>query len=313
VSAGTKVMRLFRDAVFDNIGLKVISIAFSLGFYAFIHGAQNAQRSFPVSVVVLLPREAQNRILLTQPPPTVRVTVHAMRSSLDDLKAEDLGSLQLDLRKGTETYGSFDASGLNLPPGHRLEIDPPGIPLTWDDVITREVPIQVSVTGQPLTGYAVQGPPIADPRSVQARGPKTVVETLQHARTEPFDIGGLAEGEHSRKISIDRPPPRVTFDEQTTNITVVIGRARMERVYVKLPVHVVGLARATTIPAEVDVHVNGPPELVGILRPEQIVPTVDVRVLTADLKVPGSAKAPVLATVEGCQTQVIPSSVVVKW
>lgn len=305
-------LRTLRAAFLENLGLKVISLAFALGFYAFLNGPQTAQRTVQVSVVVLLPKDPQ-RVLLTQPPATVRATLHGIRSAFDDLRAEDLGTLQLDLRRGTEAYGAFDASGLNLPPGVHVELDPPGIALSWDDMVTRNIPVQVTVTGQPIAGYAVLGQPIADPRTITAHGPKSAVDTIQYVTAEAFDVGGLTEGEYQRKVPVSRPPPQVTYEESTSSITVTIGRARLERVYVKLPLHVLGVAHGTAIPNEVDVKVEGPPEIVGILRPEQIVATVDVRPSGEDTKQPGSARLPVIATVEGCTTQVIPSSAVVKW
>ena len=105
----------------------------------------------------------------------------------------------------------------------------------------------------------------------------------------------------------------IGFDTRSTQVTVVIGRARLDRVYVKVPVQIVGVARGVAIPAEVDVRVSGPPELVSALRAEQIVPTVDVRAAGYDPKVAGSASIAVAVTIEACSAAVVPASVVVKW
>ncbi|HEU4533768.1 MAG TPA: hypothetical protein VFS00_06605, partial [Polyangiaceae bacterium] len=61
------------------------------------------------------------------------------------------------------------------------------------------------------------------------------------------------------------------------------------------------------------VKVTGPPELVSVLRPDQIVPTVDARALPGEQKAGGSASVPVTASLEGCTLQLIPSTVVVRW
>ena len=39
------VRGILRSAFLENLGLKAMSLAFALGFYAFIHGAENAQRT----------------------------------------------------------------------------------------------------------------------------------------------------------------------------------------------------------------------------------------------------------------------------
>jgi hypothetical protein len=312
MTRGARAGRWLKESLVHNLPLKLVSIVFSLSFYAFLHGAQNAQRTFPVSVVTLLPPDDASRALLTQPPATVRVTLSGGRTILDELKAEDLGTVQLDVRKGAGSFASFDTSRLKIPAGLTPTVDPPGIDLVWDSIVTRPVPIQISVTGQPAPGFAVQGEPTADPKVSFARGPLSIVETIQHARAEPFDVGGLAEGVYTRKITIDAPPSRVAFLEQSTMVTVQIGRARLDRVYVRLAVQVIGPARATVVPPEVDVRVSGPLDVVDSLRPEQLVPVADARAIAADGK-PGSATVPVSVSVEGCTTQVTPATVVVKW
>jgi hypothetical protein len=308
-----KGLRFLRESLLENLMLKAVSFALAIGFYAFLHGAQNAQRTFSLSVVALLAEGGSSRTLLTPPPATVRVTLRGSRTVLDDLKADDLGTVQLDAHKGHESYATFDASRLKIPAGVTAIVEPPGIDLVWDDVTTRPLPIQISVTGQPAAGFAVQGQPRAEPSAVAARGPRTLLETLQHARAEPFDVGGLTEGTFPRKLVLDPPSSGVTYDTTTTQVTVSIGRARLDRVFVKLPVQVVGVARAVSVPPEVDVRVSGPPEVVNALRPEQIVPTADVRAAGQDTKTGGSASITVSVGVEGCRSQVVPGAVVVKW
>ena len=39
-----------RGAFLDNVGLKVLSLLCALGIYAFIHGAENAERTVSVSI-----------------------------------------------------------------------------------------------------------------------------------------------------------------------------------------------------------------------------------------------------------------------
>ena len=97
-----------RTAVLENMSLKVLSLVCALGVYAFIHGAENVQRTMAVSVVSVMPPENANRQLLSPLPTEVAVTVQGSRTHLDDLRAEDLGSLQLDLRSGRETRIDLD-------------------------------------------------------------------------------------------------------------------------------------------------------------------------------------------------------------
>ncbi len=307
------VVRFVKEGVSENTGLKAISLLFAIGFYAFINGAQTAQRVLDVSILTLSPKDASTKVLVSQTPATVRVTIQGPRGTLDDLRAEDVGTVLLDLRHGSPAYAMLDASTLKLPTGARAELETPGIAMEWDELTTRTIPIQVVTSGAPIGGYALDGLPIAEPRTVRATGPKTLVDTLQHVRSEPFDMSDLPEGEFTRVIRLPLPPPRVSYDTASVNVTVNIARARMTRIYSKLPVHVLGVARGKALPGEVDITVTGPPELLTDLRPEQVLATADVRPTGMDLKRPGKTDLPVTSTLEGCTTAIVPSRVIVSW
>ncbi|MCL2449803.1 MAG: YbbR-like domain-containing protein, partial [Polyangiaceae bacterium] len=89
-----------RGLVAENLNLKLLSLAFALLLYSFVHGSQDAQRVLLFSVVTLTPPESANRVLVTGIPPQIRVTVRGPRSTLDEVHADDVGNVQIDLRRG---------------------------------------------------------------------------------------------------------------------------------------------------------------------------------------------------------------------
>jgi YbbR domain-containing protein len=303
------------EAMVENLGLKILSFAFALGLYAFVHGSEEAQRTLPVDVVARAPPASAGRVLLTQLPSVVQVTVRGPRTLLDDMKADDLGAFQPDLRSGKVDHVEFDPSVIHIPPGVRVEqIDPPSVGLRWEDQVSREIPVQASITGQPAPGFVVKGAPKAEPATVRASGPRSLVDVVQFARAAPFDVTGLdQEKAHEHVLALDHPPPRVEFTTQIVTVKVEIGREELQRIFVKVPVQVVGVPRGVLSPNEVDVKVEGPPELVRSLRPEQVVPTVDLRSSGFTLTSPGSGRLPVVIGLEGCRATVQPQMVVVRW
>jgi YbbR domain-containing protein len=303
------------EATVENLGLKILSFAFALGIYAFVHGSEEAQRVFPVDIVASMPSGSARRVLLTPLPTGVRVTVRGPRTLLDEMKADDLGAFQPDLRSGKVDHVEFDPSVIHLPPGVRVEqVEPPSIALRWEDEVIREIPIQASITGQPAPGFVVKGAPRVEPATVRAIGPRSLVDVVQYARAAPFDVTGLdQEKEHEHVLAIDRPPPRVEFETQIVTVKVEVAREELQRIFVKVPVQAVGVARATLSPNEVDVKVEGPPDLVRSLRTEQVVPTVDLRSSGLTITSPGSARLPVAVGLEGCRATVQPQMVVVRW
>jgi len=299
-----------RSALLENLNLKLVSIVVALALYSLAHGSQDAQRSLMLSVVALTPPETANRELVTPIPAQIRVTVRGPRSTLDDLHADNIGSVQLDLRSGKETRFTFEPSMVPVPPGLKVEqIDPPAVDLMWEDRISRDVPVEVGIVGSPAPGFVVKSAPSADPGRVRARGPKSQVMVVQHARADAFDVTGLTSGKYTRQLAIDRPPARVIYDTSSVSATVEIGRELAERPFTRLPIAILGRANAKAQPAEVDVRLTCPPEIVRALRPEQIVPQVQLNSPGEH----GSEAHPVQLSVDQCEVHVTPANVIVRW
>jgi hypothetical protein len=299
-----------RSMFVENLNLKMLSLAFALVLYALVHGSQEAQRSLLFSAVALTPPVSSNRVLMTPIPAQIRVTLRGPRSTLDDVHADDIGSVQLDLRDGNKTRETIEPSMIPVPPGLKIEqIDPPAIDLEWEDLIVRDVPVEVGVVGTPARGFVVKGAPQSDPRTVRARGPKSETLVVQRARADAFDVTGLTEGKYTRQLAVDRPPGRVTYDVLSVAATVEVGREVVERPFTKVPVAVIGRANAKAQPAEVDVRLACPPEVVRALRPEQVLPRVQLASTTDH----GSDALPVQLTIDQCDVHVTPASVIVRW
>jgi hypothetical protein len=306
-----------RSLVTENLNLKLLSLAFALVLYSMVHGSQEAQRSMLLSVVALTPPDSLNRVLTTPVPAQIRVTFRGPRSILDDQHADDIGNVQLDLRRGNEARIQVDPSMIPVPPGLSVEQAcfnmgdqcKPEITLTWEDVIVRDVPIEVGVVGAAAPGFTVRGTPTADPPTVRAHGPRSEVMVIQRARADAFDVTGLTEGKHSRQLAIDRSPGQVTFGVPSVTATVEVAREVDERPFTKVAVVVIGRPNAKAQPAEVDVRLVCPAEVVRAIRAEQIVPRVQIASTTEH----GSDALPVQLSMDPCEVHVTPPTVIVRW
>ncbi len=306
--------KFLRPMLRDNIGLKLLAFACAIVLFGYVHGTQNAQRIMAVDLVALLPPANENRVLTSDLPTSVRVSLHGPRSLVSDLRSEDLGTLQLDLRSAKPGRIPLEPSMLNIPGGVVVDsIDPPSVDIAWDEVVTRDVNVQVFVTGEPMDGFAVKSQPTVDPQTVRATGPRQIVDALRVARAEPFDVSGVGEGIHTRTLSLDRPPRRVQYDHHTVTATVEITRKLIERMFSKVRVQVVGTNHAETLPATVDVRVVGPPDIIKALRADQIVPRVTVSELGANLARPNSVALPVVLELDNVDVSIVPKTVIVKW
>ena len=308
-----------RESFTENIGLKALSLSIAVGLFAILYGKQDEQlRTLPVTVVLRPPAEGSDRELMTAIPPNIHLTLRGPARALDRAAQEGLFPIELDLRQGNREQIVFDPRQFKLPPDLKVSIiDPPSIDLDWEDVVVREIPVQASISGQPAAGYVVKGEPEPDPATLAARGPRSLVEVVQSARLAPFDVSGLSEGVHRRRIALDGPPPRVKFiGPSSVNVTVTIARRLAEVHFDSRPVEIAGVASATSTPRTVNVVVYGPPEVVHSLKPDQVVPRADLSKLQGlDLKEQRHGAAVVKLSVEltRAEVEIQPPSVNVKW
>jgi YbbR domain-containing protein len=300
-----------RVALSENMNLKLLSFGFALVLYSLVHGGQDARRSVVVDLEVGLPPESSDRVLVGSIPQSIRIFVRGSNQTIDNLRASSV-SVQIDLTNKQPEHVVFEPKMVRLPEGVNVELeqfDPPSIDLHWEQRIVRDVPIQVSVVGTPADGFVVKGPLVAEPKSAKVRGPQSDVMVLQFIRADAFDVRGLTEGTYPRNLAVERANPRLKIEPTTVVVTAEITREVAERVFQKLPVVITGIPKGKATPAEVDVRLVCPPDIVRSLRPEQIVPQVEV----TSKEPSGSASLPVQVRIDKCDAYTIPREVVARW
>lgn len=306
-----------RAAFTTNLGLKALSLAFAVGLFVYQKGQEDQQqRTVPVGVVMRLPPETAKRELMTPIPAAIHVTLKGSTRAIDRLIQTGIAPVEMDLRDGLRDAIVFEPGMFSLPPDVLITIiDPPNIDLEWQDVVTRQIPLQGSMTGKPAEGYVVKGEPEVDPKEMTVRGPVGLVEVMQYVRLAAFDVSGLTEGTYRRPIAIDAPPNRVSYiGPRSATVSVTIARRVAEARFPKRTVEVVGVPNAVVTPRQVDVSVIGAPEAVRALRVEQVIPRVDLtKIPGLDLKQHGSASVKVTVDIADAEAEVQPPSVSVKW
>ncbi|MBX3202865.1 MAG: YbbR-like domain-containing protein [Labilithrix sp.] len=295
----------------ENLNLKLLSFAFALVLYSLVHGGQDARGSISVDLEVNLPPESGDKVFIGSIPRDVRIFVRGSAQTIDNLRGGAVHMI-LDLTSSPERV-VFTDKMVRLPEGVRVEIEqfePPSIDLKWEQRVTRDVPVQLSVVGSPADGFDVKGPLVAEPKTVKVRGPQSDVMVLQHVRAEAFDVRTLtSEGQYPRQLAIERPNPRLKIDPQSVIVTAEITREVAERQFTKVPIAVVGTPKGKAQPPDVDVRLICPPDIVRSLRPEQIVPRVEV----TSKEPAGSMPLPVVLQLDKCEAFTTPREVVVKW
>jgi YbbR domain-containing protein len=299
-------------ALTQNLGLKLIcfSLAFLLVAY---HRSEEDEKTRTVAfqLDVQLPAATMNRELMTTLPPHVNVTVQGSSRALDEM-ATASHNVVIDLRDGKASHLIVTENDVDIPPGVTVKhIDPATLELEWQDIITRQVRVQSSVTGTVADGYEVARL-VVNPPAVAIRGPAQLVNVTQFIRVAPFDVTGLSEGKVERLLALDPPPERTSYvGAPNVAVEVTVRRRLLSANFNKVPVEVVGLAGARPSPPVVDVTVVGPPEVVRGLDRELVVPRVDLGDLEPQKH--GSKVLPVAVDLSRAKAEIQPPTVKVTW
>ena len=298
----------------NHFWLKLIAVLCALSLYAFIHSAQNTQRTIAVKLVAQSPPEAAEQQLLTDLPGTVDVTLIGPRQQLETIAADD-HSITLDLSAARSGSVRLVPSMIaDLPPRVRvIRLYPAKLDIRFEKIVSRAVDVHVTLVGKPAKGMEVKGDIQHTPKDITVVGITSEVETLQSIDADPFQVTGLGEGTHTRQLRLAPPPEHTSYSTLMVSATVQIGKRLAQRQFDKVPVSVIGIAHAKVSPAVVQVRVVGLPDDVDALDEESISARVQITSEGGEPPKSNSLELEVKVPIAGVQVEVIPNKVVVSW
>jgi hypothetical protein len=299
--------------LFDNFWLKLTALVAALGFYAFINLAKPSTEKFEVRLRLEDPLPSSGKARKVDLLPVIWVEVKGPAPAVKQIDQRDL-FIELNLTDGQDEEIELVESLISLPPRvHVTRFIPPVLKFRFEDIINREIKVQVSRTGELAKDMEVKGAIVIEPETVIATGITSLVDTVQFARADAFDVTGLEEGRHTRNLKLDRPPEGVRYDHADIMASIDVIRQLAEKEFEQVTVEVIGLPRSRTKPATVSIKITGTPDEVAKINADLIVPQVDPTKGDVDLSQPGSANFTVVVNLPNVQVEVVPATVLVKW
>jgi YbbR domain-containing protein len=285
-----------RGLFLDNVGLKAVSLAAAMTLFWIVRGSEDAQRSVFVDVIAVLPPATANEMLTTELPAKVRLTLRGSRSLLNNVRADTLPAVQVDLREPGAVVYYFEAERFELPSGIEVtEIAPASITLAWADRATRTVAVRPRVSGTVDDGLMLVGDPSVRPATVTIRGAAPDIAILDALRTEPIDITGLPAGRHERRVELAMPVGHLEIvDDSVVSVTLEIAPEIAERAIPRQEISVTGGTLREIRPNRVRIILRGSPSVLDALDAPSIVPYVDASGLD-----PALGTQPILVRVRG--------------
>jgi hypothetical protein len=155
-----------------------------------------------------------------------------------------------------------------------VKVSPSIVTLNFERTLQRTVPIRPRLLGRPAAGHEV-AEVTSDPAETRIGGPKSRVQEIESAFTEPLSVeGAQANVVDTVTIGLDDPMLRL-LGSSRAKVTARVREVQEKRTFGGRAVEARG-KEAQVRPATVRVTVEGPASIVRRLRPEDVRPFVTV-------------------------------------
>ncbi len=263
-------------AVFThNAMLKVLALGAAIVLFSVVRSGEDAQRSVFVDLIADVPSEEDGRVLVSELPAQIRLTLQGSRSVLNDLT---LDPIQINLAQADGAYYYLDASQLNVPMGISVtQISPDAFELDWDELGVRSIAVRVVLEGQVPEGLELKHPPVAVPSRVRLKGAATRLGALTQIRTEPLDLSQLGEGKSQHTLRLQPATANTRYmDDSRVRVDAELVQIREQRWIRRVEVQVVGVANPPRVkPVHVSVQLSAPPNQWNGFDPEALLAMVE--------------------------------------
>lgn len=257
----------------SNLGLKATSLLLAALLWFAIAAEKSSEMGISVPVELQnLPKDLE---LTGDMVNSVEVRLRASPGVIQRLAPGEV-SARLDLQGATEGERiiHMGRDAIRVPFGVQVvKVNPAMLTLTFERTLQKVVPVRPRLLGRPAKGYEV-AELVSEPAEVRIAGPKSRVQEVESAFTEPVSVEGVqANVADSVSLGIDDPLLRI-LDGARVRVTARIREVQEQRTLARLPVAVRGGTGAPR-PAAVDVVVSGPASLLARLQPSDVRPWVD--------------------------------------
>jgi YbbR domain-containing protein len=223
--------------------------------------------------------------MMGEAPSLVDVRVRGASSTLSHLGPGDIVA-QIDLRNagiGRRLY-QLTPEQVRVPFGVQVvQVIPPSIGVSFEPSAAKQVPVTPAVEGEPAPGYVV-GTVTVEPSTVEVVGPRSAVEQVTEAVTEPVSVAG-ARQQVTDGVTVGFLDAALRLKSpRLAQVRVEILPGPVERTVRERPVHLMNIdshlvARAE--PTAVDVVLRGSSEGVNRVNVDEVVAAIDLAGLGA--------------------------------
>lgn len=260
----TTVLGRMRGLVTENLNLKILSVLLAILIHLVVRKDKVREFAFPVPLA--LQNVAEGWVFIGERPDRLEVRVRGRWSGIRELMAGKSQRVVADLKdyQDGERYvldprilqQQLAAEGVEV-----LSVKPSGIDVKLERLLRRQVPVQVSTTGDPSYGFGVGANGIkVTPLLVEVSGPTSQVRKIRHVRAAPIDLTGADSDLRVRSRLLRVAGGRVKFNVEEVAVAIKLDEREIKRTLPPRPILVRGCPdnnRCLLEPSEARLTVRG--------------------------------------------------------
>lgn len=182
----------FRHYIWHNLGLKLVSVA--LATVLWIAVAHDPVAEIAIEAPIEFRNVPSTLEINAEHIPQAQIRLRGPERLVRRLQASDVHP-EIDLAGAKPGERTFDLTAQQIHKPYELDVVqvvPGQFHLTFDTRMIRSVQIRPRVVGNFAAGYSINGISV-DPLQTTIIGPRTRVEAVENAITDPVDVSGLIE------------------------------------------------------------------------------------------------------------------------
>jgi YbbR domain-containing protein len=256
-SPKSPVRSWIHGALFDNVGLKFLSMVLAVTVFLLVNTDRDREISARVGVSYTLP---DDKVLVSERLEEVKITVKGPWRRLRRFDEREVPRINLDLRHAPTGEVAITPDMIHLPSGLAItSISPRTVRVAFDRRVERIVEVSPQLAGRPQHGYVVaEAKP--QPATIKVRGPEGTLSALSSVKTHEISVEGRAES-FSAEAALSLPDSVETDGPQQVVVQVAVDEELVTRKMPGLTVAVRGDGVDTThwkvTPAQVEVTLTG--------------------------------------------------------
>jgi len=259
-----------------NASYKVLALVLAV-FVWFLarKSGEPIQMSFYAPVVF---KNVSPEFQVTSDPPQVNIVVHT--NSRDSFNPQEIQAV-LDLDKAQEGTLSYVMTENHILSPVKVEITrihPSQITVRIEELIEKSFSIKPRYQGTPKKGYLLGDIKIV-PDTLTMRGPRSVLEKMEHISAHEIELEGLNESTTMR-VDLDLPGGNVQIINQNVDFytaEVTINSLPIKKRFDNVPVYLRNMDYVSVInPNTFNVFVEGPEYLIQELDRDKLYGEIDL-------------------------------------